>query len=330
MIPYPLCLSGIYKTPIWGGTQLIQELGKHSPAPTLGESWELSVRKNEQNTVCNGVLAGKRVTEALAALGFAPPSGFPLLVKLIDAADRLSVQVHPSDAYAMQHEHGESGKSELWYIVAAAPGAEIVYGTQGVPSRQDLAAAIEQGRLEPLLHRQPVHAGESYFIPAGLLHAIGGGILIAEIQQSSNLTYRVYDYGRRDQAGHLRQLHIEKALDVIRPFSAAKIEMLRFAKHTPSLSGGQVLADCAYFRAEQLQLNGFQISLPYATGWRHLLCLSGRATLSCNGVDYAVSPMEGSASWLLPPSVPLHLSGNASLLFSAPTVDRESTPTQRI
>lgn len=320
MIPYPLCLSGIYKTPIWGGTKLIQEFGKRSPAATLGESWELSTRPTEQSTVQNGALAGSSITEALAALGYSSPSGFPLLVKLIDAADRLSVQVHPDDAYAKQYENGESGKSELWYIVAAAPSAEILYGMQGSPSRQDLATAIKRERLEPLLHRQPVHAGESYFIPAGMLHAIGSGILIAEIQQSSDLTYRMYDYGRRDQAGHLRPLHIEKALDVVRSFSASEVQALRFAQSTASLSGGQVLADCAYFRAEHRILNGLELALPHADGWRHLLCLSGNATLSCNGIDYAISPMEGSSSWLLPPAVPLYLFGNADLLFSSPRI----------
>lgn len=319
---YPFKLSGVTKSPIWGGTRLLRDWGKRSDAPTVGESWELTVRKNEKSRILNGPLAGKALDEVIRETGsslIAPDysdKAFPLLIKLIDAADRLSVQVHPDDAYAARVEQ-DRGKTEMWYIVDADPDAEIVCGLRPGIGRTEFADAVRAGRIEDVLHRQKVKPGEAYFIPAGLLHAIGRGILIAEIQQNCDLTYRVYDYDRRGADGKLRELHIEKALDVVRPFTEEEINDIRFSRRSDTLADGEVLADCSFFRVERLTLTGQTVTLPEFAGMRHLLCVDGEATITCGGIDYSVAKGEDRESWFLPPHLPMTISGAATLIFSA-------------
>lgn len=319
---YPFRLSSVTKSPIWGGTRLLRDWGKESAAATVGESWELTVRKNEKSVILDGPLAGKTLEEVIAETGSAliapdwcEPT-FPLLIKLIDAADRLSVQVHPDDAYAAQAEH-DRGKTEMWYIVDADPDAEIVCGLREGIGRAEFAAAVRAGKIDSVLHRQKVKPGETYFIPAGLLHAIGRGILIAEIQQNCDLTYRVYDYDRKGADGKPRELHVEKALDVVRPFTEEEINAIRFSQRSDALADGEVLADCDFFRVERLKLTGQTVTLPDYAGMRHLLCVGGAATLSCGGTDYAVAKGGNRESWFLPPHLPLTVTGTATLIFSA-------------
>lgn len=319
---YPLQLSSVTKSPIWGGTRLLREWGKESPSPTVGESWELTVRANEKSTILNGAFAGKTLEEVVRRTGgsFIAPDWseetFPLLIKLIDAADRLSVQVHPDDDYAARVEH-DRGKTEMWYIVEADPDAEIVCGLREGVGREEFAAAVRNGEIDRVLCRRKVKAGEVYFIPAGLLHAIGSGILIAEIQQNCDLTYRVWDYDRRGADGKLRKLHVEKALDVVRPFTEEEINAIRFSRRSDTLANGEVLADCAFFRVERLELKGGTVTLPEYPGMRHLLCVGGSAALSCNGADYTVAKGDNRESWLLPPHLGATVSGNATLIVSA-------------
>jgi len=314
---YPLKLTSVKKSPIWGGKRLIADWGKETSAETVGESWELTVRRQENSTVENGALAGRTLGEVLAMAGgnaIAPDfcgEDFPLLVKLIDAADRLSVQVHPDDAYAARVEK-DRGKTEVWYIVDADEGAEIICGLADGATREDFARATAEGDPERVLKHVPVHAGETYFIPAGLPHAIGRGILIAEIQQNCDLTYRVYDYNRRQADGSLRELHVEKALDVVRPFSAEEIESLRYARRSDTLANGECLADCAYFRVERVQLDGTW-ELPACAEMRHLLCLSGEGALIAHGETY---PIQKGDSYFLPPMPEATLNGSITLLVS--------------
>ena len=319
---YPFRSSCVTKSPIWGGTRLLRDWGKRSEAATVGESWELTVRKNEKSVILNGPLAGKTLDEVIRETGLsliAPDCTdrtFPLLIKLIDAADRLSVQVHPDDTYAARVEH-DRGKTEMWYIVDADPDAEIVCGLRQGVGRTEFAKAVREGRIEEVLHRQRVKPGETYFIPAGLLHAIGRGILIAEIQQNCDLTYRVYDYDRRGADGKPRDLHVEKALDVVRPFTQEEIDAIRFSRRSDTLAGGEVLADCDFFRVERLTLTGQTVTLPECAGMRHLLCVDGTATLTCGKADYKIAKGNDCESWFLPPHLPVTLTGNATLLFSA-------------
>ena len=172
---------------------------------------------------------------------------FPLLVKFIDAADDLSIQVHPDNEYAARVE-GDSGKTEMWYIIDAPPGAEIIYGLRKGCTKEDLKKALEAGAPREALNYVKVKPGDSFFIPAGLVHAIGRGIFIAEIQQNCDLTYRVYDYGRLDLSGKPRELHTKKAFDVIRTFSREDIERLRMSALNSGEYDKSVLSHCEYFK----------------------------------------------------------------------------------
>lgn len=315
---YPMKLTGVTRSPIWGGTRLPLEWGKGSDAETVGESWELTVRADGECRVENGVHAGRLLRDVLresreeifgASRGDA--DAFPLLIKLIDAADRLSVQVHPDDAYAARVEN-DRGKTEMWYIVEADEGAEIICGLCEGVDEKTLAEAVGGGRVEDVLLHVPVKAGECYFIPAGLPHAIGRGILIAEIQQSCDLTYRVYDYERRDASGRTRELHVKKALDVIRPFTKEQIDRLRYENSTEA-PPSSVLADCAYFRVERIELCG---SASLETGGRmcHLLPLSGEATLTVE--DTALSLFRGDGVLIPAACERVELTGTGTYLLT--------------
>ena len=309
MKPYPLKLIPVAKSPIWGGTRLKTDWGVQTDAPTVGEAWALTVRKNEQNTVANGPWAGKPLGEVVGAFGESA-GNFPLLVKFIDAADRLSVQVHPDDVCAAEVEH-DRGKTEMWYVVEASAGAELVCGLRAGVTREAFAAAVRAGETERVLNRVPVRAGETYFIPAGLPHAIGKGILIAEIQQNCDLTYRVYDYGRLGADGKPRELHVEKALDVSRPFTEREIDAIRY-EADPAADRATVLAACSRFRVERLSVAG-KVEIPAWPRFRHLLCLSGEGTLSACGTE---NPVARADSYLLPPDAAIALAGNLTVLLS--------------
>ena len=255
---YPLLTERRIVEPIWGGARLAAWLNLPKPQPQrLGETWQVY----DQNLIRNGALEGQTLAAVTNAYGAALVgtrtmarygADFPLLAKFIDANDRLSIQVHPNDAYAHSCEAatGFHGKTEAWYILDAAPGADIIYGLTNPSSRAAFGAAVHNETLEPLLRRVPVQAGDVVFVPAGTLHAINAGIVLFEIQQKSDLTYRVYDYGRRDaQTGTLRELHLEKALDVIdyTPCQRATLTPLPF-----NTDGTRtLLVACPYFALER-------------------------------------------------------------------------------
>lgn len=218
---YPFKFKPVYKDYIWGGRNL-QKLGKILPEGIVAESWELSCHPDGMSIVDNGIYENRTLQSLIDEFGpiimgdSAKMHGnkFPLLVKLIDANSKLSVQVHPDDAFALANEN-EYGKNEMWYIIEAKEGAALVYDVKPGMTREGLKGAISENRVEECLNVLPVKAGDFINIPAGVVHAIGEGIVLAEIQQNSNTTYRLYDYNRRDAKGNLRPLHIEKALKVI-------------------------------------------------------------------------------------------------------------------
>lgn len=317
---YPLKLEGVTKSPIWGGTRLPHEWNKCAPdGGTVGESWELTVRKKEMSIIQNGALAGMPIGDLLRErsndlMGKTATTGgeFPLLIKFIDAADRLSVQVHPNDNYAARVEN-DRGKTEMWYIVDADEDAEIICGLVDGIDNAAFVSALDKGELMSALKVQKVKAGETYFIPAGLPHAIGKGILIAEIQQNCDLTYRVYDYDRRGADGSLRELHIDKACDVIRPFDESEIDAIRYSRAFPA-SRETVLADCDYFRVEKLNLTENTHTLAQNGYLRHLLCIEGDGIIKCDSVSY---PFHRGDSILLPAClVDITLTGNGTVLIS--------------
>lgn len=251
MKKYPMLLTPVSKEIIWGGNRLKSEYGKKAPFENIAESWELTVRDDGMNTIANGEYSGMPLDEYIgldkkSILGdnCEKYDRFPLLIKFIDAKDNLSVQVHPDNEYAIKNE-SEFGKTEMWYIMDAEPGSQLVYGLKNGCSIDAFAAAIQEDKVEDSLNYVEVKKGDVYFIPAGQVHAIGAGILIAEIQQNSNITYRVYDYKRRQKDGSLRQLHTKKALDVIKIRSESEIDSLRFSSESPK--SGEALCSCDYF-----------------------------------------------------------------------------------
>lgn len=221
---YPLTFHPEFRDYIWGGRNL-ERLGRKLPAGIVAESWDISGHPSAPTRVDAGPLAGWKLTDLIAELGLdllgrrnqaaLERSSFPLLVKLLDANADLSVQVHPPDDYALAHEQGDRGKTEMWYILQARPGAQIIYGLRPGVTRESFRAALEAGRLETCMHYLAVQPGDAILLRAGSLHALLSGVVAVEIQQNSDLTYRVYDWNRVGVDGRPRPLHIEKALDVI-------------------------------------------------------------------------------------------------------------------
>ncbi|MEG0753088.1 MAG: type I phosphomannose isomerase catalytic subunit [Angelakisella sp.] len=246
-----LKLTPATKDYLWGGTRLMRDFGKQTDGSILAEAWELSCHKDGNSTIAQGPYSGKTLAAYIAEAGQAVLGSncerfvdFPILIKLIDSASPLSIQVHPSDEYARSHE-GQNGKTEVWHIVDCGEDAYIYYGVNRSISREEYIAAIENGTVTDLLQKVPVKKGDAYFIEAGTIHAIGSDIVIAEIQQNSNVTYRVFDYNRRDAAGNLRELHVAKAVEV----SCLK-------PNPPCYNFEGHLALCDYFCVDKLLLSG--------------------------------------------------------------------------
>ena len=249
---YPLTFVPVYKEKIWGGDKIRTVLGKEYPGlANCGETWEVSGIEGEESVVAEGALAGRNLREIVAAYGAAlvgertwanSGADFPLLVKFISAEDDLSIQVHPDDE-AARREGLLRGKTEMWYVLDADPGACLVSGFSRPITREEYLEYFHSGRLEEILHRTPVHRGDCFFLPPGRVHSIGRGILLAEIQQAADVTYRIYDFERRDAQGRLRELHVEKALEAM-DFSASGDPKVRYTFREDVLIP---LAECPYF-----------------------------------------------------------------------------------
>lgn len=216
MMQEPMFLKPVFQEKIWGGSRLKSVFGFDIPNDKIGEDWAISAHPHGVSVVENGEFKGQKLDdlwkEHKELFGHPTEPVFPLLIKILDAEDELSVQVHPDDAYGMKHE-GELGKTECWYIIDAEPGAEIIYGHHA-KTREELAEMIKEGRWDDLLKKIPVKKGDFFYVPSGTIHAIGKGIMILETQQSSDTTYRVYDYDRKDASGQKRELHIQQSIDV--------------------------------------------------------------------------------------------------------------------
>lgn len=213
-------LKPAFKDYLWGGTKLKESYHKQSELSIMAESWEVSTHKDGPSVIANGSYAGKTLPQFIESVGrdVLGTKGkafedFPMLIKFIDAKGNLSIQVHPDNEYAKRVEH-EYGKTEMWYILDAEEGATLYFGTNQEVTKEEFHKKIENDTVLDVLKKVPVHKGDVFFIEAGTIHAIGEGIVICEIQQNSNSTYRVYDFGRVGADGKPRQLHIEKALDV--------------------------------------------------------------------------------------------------------------------
>lgn len=315
---YPVKISYVPKSRIWGGYELTKLFGKKNGGENIGETWELTVRSDEMSKIIggadDGVALGDYIDRDKSVLGTKYAGGaFPLLIKFIDAADKLSVQVHPDDEYAALHEK-DPGKTEMWYILDAKPGAKIVYGLADGIAREDFAAAVARGEIGSAMGYKEVHKGETYFIPSGLLHAIGEGILIAEIQQNSDLTYRVYDYERRGADGSLRELHVEKSLDVTKPFSEAEVDAIRFESRD-EMDDENTLAHCRYFRVSKHAVKGEKHFSVSSDSFVSLLCIEGKGHIRYNGEEIELSSGD---SFFLPAGMgDYDVFGDAEVILSS-------------
>ncbi len=242
---YPLKMKPEIKHLIWGGKRLREFYNKNCTRDDVGESWEVSAHPEGLSYIANGALKGVSLADAIQQYPEEiAPVEFPLLFKLIDASQDLSIQVHPDDAYVQKTNNNLHGKIEMWYIIDAKPGARIGYGWNQTMTPDLVRQAIENGTLEQYINYIPVTAGQAYFIPAGIVHCLCKGLLVAEIQQNSTMTYRLYDYNRKDKNGNNRQLHIHESLDVL-DYSDNR-------NATVVTGDNVILASCPYFTAEKI------------------------------------------------------------------------------
>ena len=300
-------LSPVFKDYLWGGERLRALYPDQTRAmPVVAEAWLLSAHPDGVNRVANFPYAGLPLPLALRQIGrralgrrAADIPFFPILAKLIDARDRLSVQVHPDDAYAGRVEHS-FGKSEMWYILDADEDACILYDFARPCTRKEVGEAIAANQLVSLLRRCPVRKGEAYYIPAGTVHAIGAGCLIAEVQQNANLTYRVYDYGRRGRDGKLRELHIDKALDVMRTIPSAHplIDLARQNEADFIPLPGRLICLSPYFQVAALPLGDTAQEIVVGEdSFLSLIVLSGTGEL---GGSAGYRPLRAGESYFIP------------------------------
>ena len=288
---YPLKLSSVLKDIIWGGTLLSEQYGKGENGQKIAEAWVLSCRNDGENIIENGKYQSKPLSEL-----YPDKDAFPLLIKLIDACDKLSVQVHPDDEFAKK-EGLPAGKTEMWYIVDAKKGAKLVYGMRkDIPlSDEQIKEAAQNGTLENYLNYCEVKKGDVFFIPAGLVHAIGEGILIAEVQQNSNTTYRMYDYDRRDKNGNARELHIDKAIEVIDKTLPHGDNERKLVDKTDSATLSN-LCECDFFKVLSLKVKDGAYTLSPDKMF-FALCLEGDGEFVHNGISYSFTKGE---SYLFP------------------------------
>lgn len=269
-----LKLAPAFKDYLWGGKEMCGRFGFHPQGLPLAEAWVLSCHKDGASLVQNGTYKGQTLAGAIAQMGPAclGTKGrefpfFPILIKLIDARQNLSVQVHPDDAFALENEK-EYGKTEMWYVLDCAEGAYLYYGFEKELSPEEFRAHIEAETLTEVLHKVYVQKGDCLLIRAGTVHAIGAGILLAEIQQNSNTTYRVYDYGRKGPDGKTRPLHLEKA--------AAVAQLGPADAPVRNVSGGGLLAACPYFASSLVVMEGRQTFRVESDSFRSYLCIEGQ------------------------------------------------------
>lgn len=297
---YPLKLKPVTKSAIWGGRKIPEKYGIGESGSSVAEAWMLTLRPDGVNVIENGEYAGMTLEEYAEKAGKENVYGngeFPLLVKIIDAADKLSVQVHPDDEYA--HSHGlDAGKTEMWYVLEAEPGAELVAGIKDRISGKEIAEYAENGECEKYLNSVPVKKGDCFFIPSGLVHAIGGGILIAEIQQNSNTTYRLYDYERVGADGKKRELHIQSASETVKTeFDMSGVEINKTVCAEDGVKT-VILSKCEFFSAVKYEIEHLRTAEISDGGQMlHVMCVSGGGEIVCGQDKYE---LKAGYSYLLP------------------------------
>ncbi len=295
---YPLKFKPILKTVVWGGEKIAPYKEIETTQQHIGESWELSGVKGNESIVANGPLEGKTIAELvreykgdLVGKHVYENTGdeFPLLIKFIDALSDLSIQVHPNDELAAKRHNGSKGKTEMWYVVDAEPGAHLLAGLTKQITPDEYAARVADGTITDVLARHDVHPGDVFFLPAGRIHAICGGCFIAEIQQTSDITYRIYDYGRLGLDGKPREVHTELAKDAI---DYTVYDNYR-TEYTPRQNEEVEVVSCKYFTTSI-----YDLTLPYARDLSEIdsflvvMCLSGTGSLEVDGEEVEIHQGE--------------------------------------
>ncbi len=308
--PEPFRIEPTFSPRIWGARSLAPLYpDKKNLAEPIGEAWLTDMKCR----VATGAFSGKTLGEAWREMPaewrgskFAEPGDFPLLMKFIFPTDKLSIQVHPDDAYASVHEKaaGGRGKTEMWHAVSAQEDASVLVGLKPGVNKEQFLAALESHNVEDLFCRHPVGAGDTFFVPARTPHTIGPGMVFCEVQQYSDLTYRVYDYGRTDRAGNSRELHLEKALDVM-DFSSASVKVVPAALEPLPDSDSQLrhllLCACRYFATERLEFSERCVLRPDRSRFEVTVVLSGRGNV---GWPSSAARYEAGQCWLIPAAVP--------------------------
>lgn len=315
----PLLLTPTAKDYLWGGNRLNDDFNMGIDISPFAEAWVCSCHPDGESATCGEKLSDllKLHPEWLGNHARSLAGGeFPILIKLIDAKQNLSVQVHPDDEYARKYENS-LGKTELWYILDAQPGAELVYGFNHDMDEEKIRRSIVSGEIEKHLNRVRVFKNDLFLIEAGTVHAIGAGCLIAEIQESSNLTYRFYDYGRKDKNGKQRELHVDKALKVANlKASTEPRQPMRVLKYKNGIAR-ELLTRCKYFLVDRVLLNT-EVQRELATfqtednSFHCLLCVDGCGVLFGEGIS--IPFFKGDSIFVPANSIPLKLHGKAQLL----------------
>lgn len=303
---YPFLLIPYSREMIWGGNTLKTKYNKTADFDKLGESWELTVRDEGKSIIANGEYANQYLCDVIEWEG-----SFPLLIKFIDSGDKLSVQVHPDDD--ILDENGTPlGKTEMWYIISAEKDAHIIYGLNDGITKSQFEERVLANDYDSCLKRVDVHSGDCFFIPAGQVHAIGKGILLAEIQQNSDTTYRLYDYGRIGKDGKTRELHIEDALKVTRIYSEDEIKAIQYSEGYSD----NCLANCDKFSCFKYRIkDDSPLSISTGNTFSALIFIEGCCELIHNGTTY---PAKGGDTYYIPEDMNVEIRGNALFLCAKP------------
>ena len=323
----PFLLKPSGKDYLWGGRRLNDEFAKNIDMSPLAETWECSTHPDGPSTVASGKHEGELLVDVLRAnpqyLGShvyrregAQEGELPILIKFIDANADLSVQVHPTDEYARERENSPYGKTEAWYVLDAAKDAHLVYGFRQSVERAQMEAAIHAGTVEKYLQKIPVKKDDVFFVEAGTVHAIGVGALVAEIQENSNLTYRLYDYDRVDKNGNKRPLHVQKALDVARLEKTPEPrQQLRVLRYQPGMAR-ELLCRCPYFEVHRLLINTERrnniVLRADELSFRVLLCINGCGTMQFD--NEILNIYKGDCIFVPADSVDVTVHGNLQFL----------------
>ncbi|KML32021.1 mannose-6-phosphate isomerase, class I [Rossellomorea marisflavi] len=310
----PLFLTPVFQERIWGGTALRDQFGYDIPSDKTGECWAISGHPNGQSTVRSGEFAGKTVGELWdqhpELFGNYDSPVFPLLTKILDANADLSVQVHPDDSYANINENGELGKTECWYIIDCDEGADMIFGHNAL-SKEEFTSMIEKGEWSDLLRRVKIKPGDFFYVLSGTIHALCTGTLVLETQQSSDTTYRVYDYDRTDADGNTRELHIDKSIDVTTiPHTAESVDPKVDSRDGVTIT---TFVEAEYFTVHKWEVSG-HASFIQDKPFQLASVLSGAGTLRVQGEDHV---LEKGMHLIIPADVEtFEVEGQVELIVS--------------